>query len=78
MEQYITQLPVRQKIISKVNQHFLKTKGEGIMEYRIVIYIFVYVCNATIVTWLSFEYHCVEWIPLRAFDSMSWAQTTVE
>lgn len=58
MEQYIKQLPVRQKISSKVNQDFLKTEGEGILEYRIVI--FVYACNATIVTQLSFEYHCVE------------------
>jgi hypothetical protein len=29
MEQYIKQLPVRQKIISKVNQHFLKKMGGG-------------------------------------------------
>jgi hypothetical protein len=30
MEQYIKQLPVRQKMISKANQHFFKNKMGGV------------------------------------------------
>lgn len=56
-------------MLSKVNQHCLKRKLSLELSY-----IFAYVCNANILTQLSFEFliaHCVESIPAVALNLRS-------